>query len=204
MINIQSNFTDFYDNLSVQSSNIVYNRIRSNDTRAQNIKFLQGLGIKTITCGALRQIASPTMKKLVVYTDPTSHNFNGKHIYSLYDALSQYSNCVASEFLENYGGYTVKYLQIGERRFRLMFFNPEYKDKLIEGNMVAIEELPKQYNYKIGLPIYSIDYISNGCETIAIDFNEVQCLKSIGMDKYIGAHDVVKEVKNALIAYNKA
>lgn len=204
MVNIQSDFVDFYDKLSVPSSTIIYNRVRSNNTRAQNIKTLQGLGIKTIPCGTLKQIIKPTMKKLVVYTNPTSHNFKGKHIYSLYDAISQYSNCVVSEFLENYGGYTVKYLQIGERRFRLLFFNPNYKEQLIEGNMVAIEELPREYNYQLGLPIYSIDYISNGCEMIAVDFNDVQCLESINMDKYISASDVIQEVKNAILVYNKA
>lgn len=204
MINIKSDFRDYYDDLSNAESNIVYERYRqTGKTRAEDLKFLRDKGIQTIACGTVSQIIRPSMKKLVVYTSPTSHQSSGKHIYSLNDVLNQYSNCVVSEFLENYGGYTVKYLQIGERRFRLMFLNPNYREQLIEGNMVAIEELQRQYNYAFGLPIYSIDYISNGCEMLAIDFNSTQCLKSIGMDKILKASDVVTEVKNALIAYNK-
>ncbi len=204
MISIQSDFKDYYDYLSNPDSTIVYKRFNKvNSTRAEDLNFLRSKGIKTIKCGSIKKVLSPSSQKYVVYTDPTSHKFEGKHIYTTLDVLNQYSNCIISEFMEIYGGYTVKYLQIGERRFRIMFFNPDYKEKLVEGNMVAIEELPRQYNYALGLPIYSIDYISNGLEMIAVDFNRTQSLQSIGIDKKIKAEDVAMEVENALIAYNK-
>lgn len=204
MINIQSDFIDYYDHLSNDSSLVVYNRYRNTGvTRAEDLKYLRNHGILTVSCGTARQVIRPDVKKLVVYTNPALHEFRGKQIYSSYDVASQYSNYVVSEFLEGYCGYTVKYLQIGSRRFRLVFSNPDYKEQLIEGNMVAMEELPRQYNYAFGLPIYSIDYVSNGCEMFAVDFNTVQNLASIGMDNILKANDVVKEVENALIAYNK-
>lgn len=108
-----------------------------------------------------------------------------------------------AEFLDKSGGYTIKYLQVGQRRFNLMFYNPDYMDKLVEGSLVKIEELPKQYNYAIGVPIFSIDYISNGVEMIAVDFNTTQSLISIGLDKVIPASDVAREIRDALVAYNK-
>lgn len=204
MFKLDSDFSDYYDIYADDKSSIVYKRFRtSEESRGKNLRYLSNNGIKTVNFGTFRQFG-PSTKKFVVYTNPFQHDFLGKHIYSFNEVQEQYSNYIVSEFLEESNGYTVKYLQIGERRFRLMFFNPDYKEKLLEGNMVAIEELPKQYNYAIGLPIYSIDYISNGVEMLAIDFNDVQRLNTIGMDKIISAEDVAIEVKKALVAYNKA
>lgn len=204
LFRLESDFEDYYDCCQIDSSPLIYRRFNSErHDRSEALSFLKNNGIKTVNFGPFRNFGK-NIKNFVVYTNPSLHNFLGKHIYSYNEVQSQYRNYLVSEFLDNYGGYTVKYLQIGERRFRLMFFNPDYKTKLIEGSMVAIEELPRQYNYAIGLPIYSIDYISNGVEMVAIDFNEVQRLNTIGINNLISAEDVATEVKNALIAYNKA
>lgn len=204
MFNLASDFTDFYDDCCDSNSVIVYNRFRNQGmSRGEALNYLKNNGIKTVNFGPFTKFGSST-DKLVVYTNPSLHNFAGKQIHTFNEVALQYTNYMMAEFLEVYGGYTVKYLQIGERRFRMMFFNPEYKNKLIEGSMVAVEELPKQYNYAIGLPIYSIDYISNGVEMVAIDFNEVQQLDKIGVNNLITAENVAMEVRNALITYNKA
>lgn len=205
MIKLNSDFTDFYDGLCSLDNGILYNRIRNTDrSRAEDLMILKSNGIKTVKFGTIHKIGRTPSNKLVVYTNPSQHDFMGKHIYSINDVICNYSNNIVSEFIENYCGYTAKYLQIGKRRFRLMFFNKKYKDELVEGDLVAVEKLPEQYNYSFGLPIYSIDYISNGLEMLAVDFNTVQCLSSIGMDKIIKAEDVVKEIEMALLAYNKA
>ena len=38
---------------------------------------------------------------------------------------------------------------------------------------------------------------------IAVDFNTTQSLISIGLDKVIPASDVAREIRDALVAYNK-
>lgn len=204
LFRLNSDFTDYYDECLDTNSTIVYNRFRNQGmSRGEALNYLRNNGIKTVKFGAFTNFGTDT-SKFVVYTNPSLHNFSGKRIQTFDEVAIQYANYMVSEFLDKYGGYTVKYLQVGERRFRIMFFNPEYREKLIEGSMVAIEELPKQYNYAIGLPIYSIDYISNGAEMVAIDFNEVQRLDTIGINNLISAENVAMEVRNALIAYNKA
>lgn len=204
LFRLESDFKDYYDSYAVNDTEIVYKRFRNGGLgRGEGLEYLRQNGIKTVQFGPFSKFNRNT-KSFVVYTNPSLHNFLGKHIYTYNEVAGQYSNCVVSEFLEIYGGYTVKYLQVGERRFRIMFFNPEFKTKLIEGSVITVEELPRQYNHAIGLPIYSIDYISNGIEMVAVDFNTVQQLGSIGMEKLISAEDVATEVKKSIIAYNKA
>lgn len=204
MIRLETDFNDYYDTECNQNSNIVYVRLQADKkSRGEELNELRRFGIKTIQFGPLSKFSPLVNKKLVVYTNPMLHNFEGKRIVGFDEAASQYGNCLMAEFLDKSGGYTIKYLQIGQRRFNLMFYNPDYMDKLVEGSLVKIEELPKQYNYAIGVPIFSIDYISNGVEMIAVDFNTTQSLISIGLDKVIPASDVAREIRDALVVYNK-
>lgn len=204
MFRLESDFTDYYDSVINPDSKLVYKRKRLTfNTRVDELLYLRNNGIKTVQFGPLGKFPS-SVKKLIVYTNPSLHNFKGKHIYTYDEVASQYTNYMVAEFLEPCNGYTVKYLQIGERRFRLMFFNPNFEDTLTEGKLITFDELPRQYNYAIGLPIYSIDYVSNGTEMVAVDFNEVQQLNTIGIDKIIKPEDVAAEVYKSLLAYNKA
>lgn len=204
MFRLDADFSDYYDSLTDVKSSIVYKRKRELfNGRGSELLFLKNNGIKTVEFGHFIRVLSRS-NKFVVYTNPLLHDFRGKHIYDSEDVAGHYSNCVVAEFLEQSNGYTVKYLQVGERRFRLMFYNPNYLTQLCEGTLIALEELPRQFNYAVGLPIYSIDYISNGVEMVAVDFNEVQNLSKIGMDAVMKPDEVVTEVKRALLAYNKA
>lgn len=203
MIRLESDFSDYYDYTCSDTGSILYRRYRNTGmSRGEELNQLKKLGIRTIGFGPISNFSPLINNKLVVYTNPTLHNFDGKMVVDYRDAASQYTNYLMAEFLEKSGGYTVKYLQVGERRFQIMFHNPNYKDRLVEGSPVKVEELPKQYNRAIGLPIFSIDYISDGAEMIAVDFNTVQSLQSIGFDKVIPAAEVAREVECALVAYN--
>ena len=206
MFRLETDFKDYYDHCFDKEGSSVYRRFieAGRMDRVDALNFLSTHGIKTVNFGPFRKFAGEPNRKFVVYTNPSLHDFRGKHIYTFNEVQSQYQNYLVSEFLEEFNGYTVKYLQVGERRFRMMFYNANFKDELKEGVCVAFEELPRQYNYAIGLPIYSIDYISNSSEMVAVDFNEVQRLNTIGIDKVMSPEDVATEVKNALIAYNKA
>lgn len=204
MLLIKSDFKDFYDTASDTNGNIVYNRFRSKDTsRADELLFLKQNGIKTVEFGPLSKFG-PNTPNYIVYTNPSLHSFKGKKICTYNDVIQQYSNYLVAEFIRESGGYTVKYLQVGERRFRITMYNPNFCTTLEEGNILSIDELNKQYNYAIGLPIYSIDYISNGQEMLAIDFNTVQSLSRINFQLVMSPDEICKEIEGALIAYNKA
>lgn len=202
MIALKSTFSDYYDIAAKSDSEIVYNRVRQGKGRAAQLNYLKGLGIKTVDFGPLTKF-NPDSGKLVVYTNTLSHDFQGKKICTYSEAAIQYPNYLMAQFLDVYNGYTIKYLQVGERRFRVMLQNKDYLTRLVEGSVLAIEELDRQFNYAVALPIYSIDYISNGTEMVAIDFNEVQNLGNIGFNRVMGPVEVTTEIEKALIAYNK-
>ena len=200
---IKSDFKDYYDKFATEEHGIIYKRMM-NDTmqRGSALKYLRKLGVKTLD---IKQVSSFSYldKNLVVYTDPRKHDGLGKKIMSYEEAIANYSNFPASRYLEDSNGYTIKVLQIGKRRFNLTFKKDENEKSLREGILVNIVEMPPAYNLLIGLPIFSIDYIASGCEMIATDFNEVENLKRIDIDRFISGQEICNEIINSLYAYNK-
>lgn len=198
---IKSDYTDFYDVLSNNNSIITYNRYLSQcKQRGSALKYLRSLGIKTLDIRQVNQFFRGD-GPIVVYKDPMGHHGNGKAIMSVDEAMQYYSNCVASNYY-NKDGFTIKYLQIGKRRFSLCF-NKNETETLDVGTLIDIKENTSEFNRLIGLPIFSIDYISNGCEMIATDFNEVENLHNINMDRYLDSNTVITEIIDALTVYNK-
>lgn len=198
---IKSDYTDFYDVFSNDNSIITYNRyLNQCKQRGSALKYLRSLGIKTLEIKQVNKFFRGD-GHIVVYKDPMGHHGNGKVIMSVDDAMQYYGNYVASNYY-NKDGFTIKYLQIGKRRFSLCYKKTE-PETLNIGTLVDIKENTQEFNRLIGLPIFSIDYISNGQEMIATDFNEVENLHNINMDKYLDSNTVITEIIDALTVYNK-
>lgn len=199
-IYIKSDFKDYYDYLHSECSNVVYNRFLSDSKqRGTALKYLRNLGIKTLDVKPVKQYYRDD-GPIVVYTSPNLHHSSGKKIMDVEEAMQYYSNCIASKYIQS--DKSIKFLQIGKRRFTL-FFNKKDLD-LNLGELINITESQSSYNRIIGLPIFSIDYISDSeSKLVATDFNEVEDLKRLGIDKIISAEDIVREIREALIVYNK-
>lgn len=202
-LRIDSDFHDFYDKLSTEGSLIKYRRYLSEcKQRGVALKYLRSLGIKTIE---LKQASNfiPSDGNLVVYTNPMLHNGMGKQIMTVDDAQRRYANYAASIYIQSDNLITVKYLQIGKRRFNLYYRKKELVT-LDTGELISVQEISSEYNRLIALPIYSIDYIPINNEMVAIDFNEVQRLDKLGVEKYMRAEDIIEEVRESILIYNKA
>lgn len=199
-IGLESDFKDFYDNLFNDKSSFKYKRNLSDSMpKGKALKTLKSFGTPTIEIKPVSQF-NRYDSKLVVYTDPKLHLGMGKQVCSWHEAMLNYSNCLASLYLDETDGVSLKFLQLGSRRFRIMMKGE--KDSLLPGVVTSIEELEQGYNYVIPIPIFSIDYISNGNEMVAIDYNEVQELSSLGIEKIITEAEVVEQIYRALIHYN--
>lgn len=199
-IEILTDFKDYYDSLSV-SGGYKYERYKGGLLdKGEGILVLKRLGVETIELKAARDIITRS-SKVVVYTDPSRHDGSGRVVMSVDEATLLYPNSLASEYYEEAGGDILKYLQVGSRRFRILISGGRVG--LNGGVVESIEELESGYNARLGLPIYSIDYISTNRGLRAITFNNIEDLSLYGLDKYIGAKDVIKEVYDALIKYNK-
>lgn len=200
-IEIKSDFTDYYDSLNNKESVLKYERFLSNSKqRGTALKILRNMGIKTIDIKPVNQYFRGD-GLLVVYTNPNGHSSTGKRIMTVDDAMMSYGHCPASIYY-SISDMWIKYLQVGNRRFTL-YFKKGSEVSLEKGVLTDIRETRSEYNPLVGIPIFSIDYITNGVETLATDFNEVQNLQSIGIDRYMTAQEVVDQIAGALVAYNK-
>ena len=194
-------FRDFYDNEFNNKSKLIYNRVRKLfKNRMEELSFLESKHIKTVNFGSLYSVG--IHDRYVVYTDITRHNFEGKRIENYSTVVNIYSNFLLSEFLDESQGYMIKYLQVGRRRFRILYYNERYNNLLANGKMIDVQELEASYNDNIALPIYSIDFVSKGMEMIAVDFNEIENLSKIGADKFLSSEEVIEELYKAILRYS--
>jgi hypothetical protein len=200
---INSDYMDYYDKAS-SGNGIIYNRMLSESKqRGSALKYLRGLGLKTIEIRQVSQF-SYLDGDLVVYTDPRKHNGQGKKIMTYGEAIASYSNFPASVYLKDNKGMTIKVLQVGKKRFSITFKKNEDEESLNPGIISAIQVMEDSYNMLVGLPIFSIDFIASGCEYVATDFNEVENLEKLYINNYLSEQDVCNEIIGALLKYNKA
>lgn len=201
-LKIESDFKDFYDGLSTESNPVgTYLRYKKDiPSKGNGLAELKRVGIKTIDTRAARDIVSAS-NKLVVYTDPERHDGRGRVLMGYEEASMIYPNSLASEFYDEAEGITNKLLQVGSRRFRVIL--KAKAGTLEKGEVEHIDEITPSYNMLIGIPIYSIDYISTKNGMLAITFNNVECLSDYGMEHIMSAEQVISEVYNALLKYNR-
>ena len=200
-INILSDFNDFYDDLSDKNSVLKYERMLQNcKQRGTALKYLRSLNIQTIEIKQVSQFIDSD-GPLIVYTNPLGHNGEGKKILTVTEARQSYNNCVASKYLFG-DGLSIKYLQIGKLKINLCY--KKTSDVTLDmGTLVDVTIDVGDYNRLIGIPIFSIDYISVNNKMLATDFNEVENLGRLGLQQYLTKEQIVDEVAKALLIYNK-
>lgn len=202
-IRIESDFSDYYDSEFSQSSqDKVYRRFkRDNFPKGKALKVLRDKGISTLDIRPVRDYINPD-ELLVIYTDPSLHDGRGKILCTWREAMFSYSNCLASLFIRDTGGVSLKFLQVGSRRFRLMMKNEDTEKVFEHGKIVSVDELQPELNFGFALPVFSIDYVSCSNEMIAVDFNRVQSLEKISFNNIMSASEVVSEIRKAVDSYN--
>lgn len=200
-IKLISDYNDYYDSLCDDTSQIVYKRKLSDCMqRGVALNYLKSKSIKTID---IKPVASFNSwdKKIVVYKDPSGHHGTGKEIMDIDFAKSMYPTCLASKYVESDDFLTVKFLQLGKRRFTITYQSSALS--LDKGTVINISESTAEYNTSIPYPMYSIDYISVDKVMIATDFNEVENLQLLNFETQVDAESVVEEIRQALLFYNK-
>lgn len=194
---IISDFVDYYDVDWNSNDGIIYERVRKGMGRGRELKMLKELGIQTIEVKAVSEF-DITNTHLVVYTNPLKHDYLGKKIVDYSAARLMYENNLASKFIEEANGITFKYLQVGTRRFRVYMKNDEPLE-LKKGRVIEIQEIQSSRGKQFrGNPIFSIDYINIGGEMVAIDFNEVQHLGELELERVIKKEEVTEEILKVL------
>lgn len=199
---LASDFKDFYDDLCVKNNGIVYTRkISEAGQRGKDLRFLKSLGIPALDLKQVTGFSRLDTQYVVVYTDPKKHNSLGKRIMTLDEAYSLYPSYLASKFYPEYNGITLKYLQVGSKRFRLWYRSDTFS--LDKGTLIKAERITDGLNRSIKNPIFSVDYIQVNDILMATDYNQVENLGALGVDRWISGEEVVSEILKALNAFNR-
>ena len=200
-IQINTDFQDYYDHLGNREDPLfVYNRYYGQSMpRGEALNFMRDKGIKTVDIGLARDFIY-MYNKVVVYTDVMAHQFKGKQIMSTREAMEMYPAYLTTPYYETTNGVTIKFIQVGRRRFNITL--KKYVDSVEEGEIIKLDEATPMYNHDIRKPIYSIDYIFDGEGMVCIDFNEVQKLEGYGIENIMTPQEVMDEIKDAILAYN--
>lgn len=204
LIRLTSDFKDYYDvefekrepeiKKALQEKQRVYSYDRCRSNFISRAKELKRLGIPTIPIKAANQFAAdPSAETLLVYTDATLHNGEGKLVVSNQDAQTTYPNLPARRFvpISETGGFTLKCLQVGKRRFKILLWSDQ---NTLKYKVYSIEEIEPLYNRSYRYPIFSIDYLPTKDGLMVIDFNSVENLGNLGLEKYMTSDDVYKEI----------
>ncbi len=200
-IKLISDFTDYYDNLCDDTSQIVYKRNLSDCMqRGSALNFLQSKSIKTVEVKPVSAFSNWD-NKLVVYKNPMANHEEGKEIVDVNFAKQMYPNCLASKYIESDNFLTIKFLQLGRKRFTITYQGSELS--LDKGSIVDIAESVSGYNTDIPYPIFSINYISIDNVMVATDFNEIENLQLLNFETQVNSESVIEEIRQALIFYNK-
>lgn len=188
-VRIESDFIDFYDKLSITGNEApVYRRFKKEQmSKSEQLKFLKRLGILTIEAKAARDIVTAS-GKLTVYTDTKDDSKN--LVLTVSDADMMYPNALASEYYAESNNVINRIIQVGSRRFRIILYN---------GSVIQVDELFRGYNMAIGLPIYSIDYVSTFNGMLATAFHNVERLDQYKLP--LSAEEVISEIAQAMIEY---
>lgn len=202
-IRIESDFTDYYDHLNcLDGKHIgIYSRFKSEmPNKSKGLAILKALGIQTVETGAVRTLISDS-GKLVVYTNQSDHSGEGRALMRIEEAKLLYPNSLASVYFPEACGVTNKLLQVGSRRFRVLL--SDITGGIQKGKVVQIDEITSAYNFAVGLPIFSIDYISTNKGLLAITLNTVERLSDYGFENIMKPEEVINEIFLSLTQYNK-
>ena len=194
-IKLVTDFVDYYDELCDNSGSFEYRRMESEElSKGKALSYLKSLGVPTIQIDTIEYL--PPSHKVIIYTNPNLHLGKGKIITERSMALLNYPNKLATPYVEGTNGVYLKFLQIGKRSFQLTMHNPAFEMNLNPGHIIGVHELPSGYNSQISLPIFSIDYIPCNGKMLAVDFNNIQNLSSIGFQNVMSKSEVVNELLN--------
>lgn len=191
-IKINTDFKDFYDK-DCENPTIIYNRYKGSSLgKKKQLELLKNIGIKAIE---LKSVINTISDKVIVYTDINSPD-GGSVVMNYNEAVMMYPNSLASKYYTDTENIINKLLYIGSRRFSIVL-----KETKTGKEILNIKEVASMLNFGVGLPIFSIDYISTGMEMLAIGINTVECLSDYNLERYITKEEIYMELYKS-IKYN--
>lgn len=231
-IHLQSDFRDYYDHWfagSWEKSGIVFDRrTTSGLLRPAMLTQLESIGLQVPRHGRVKDIYCALANdapvndsdvvqeyikhlcEVVVYTDPSAHQGDGKIKISLLEAITNYPEYYASEHipaLPNGLGQSLRYLRIGSRQFWLRYTSlDDWRSNCGDVHIELLcEEKPKtiieSHPNIIQHPLFAVDFVQSN-KLYAIDFNISPSIKGTGIEDIMTAKEAYTEIEKWLFIHH--
>jgi len=220
---IQSDYEDYYDNMFYDKGISFIRRADMGPKKSGIFELLEGIGLRTPRYGKVSKVVDQLEKEsfysdstitdfyLIVYFQQYQAGGNNSIKVPAHEAMRLYPNHFCCEYIqpvrESYPS-SIRYLQIGNRRWWLRYVNmtdnpSEWRSN--SGYNVAVRILEEmrenKYHPAISEPIFAIDFIQT-LPLLAVDFTVAPVLKGTGIDKIVSPKDVYNLITSAHIYFN--
>lgn len=207
-IKLISNFLDYYDHwFDGYDSDIIFKRM-SNDgmPRKEMLEYLKKIGLRVPKFGKAAQLKS---KYVVVHLDQRLHCGEGKIKILLNDAIEQYPEHLAVEYIPH-GSVSLRYLQIGSKYFWLKYTSQDdWRSNCGDVNIEILSNPGGERGYfdldrqqKIfNHPLFAIDFIYQEQKNhlFAIDFNIAPGIKGTRIEDFLPAKELAGLIKAEIL-----
>ena len=211
---LYTDFRDWYD-FAFSNKGLLFERLSySGFNRRDMLHFLSAAGLHTPAFGTVEALteriseewgnplydyALQRIVSLVVYTDENSHQGEGKILLSAAEALKDYPQHLASEYIPSITGlgFTFRWLQIGKAKWWLKYWSiDDWRSNVGDGGCSIIQRLPDGRPDNpafIDFPMFAIDFVPSAGGLFAVDFNVAPGLGPL--NGYVKGSEIVSLIK---------
>lgn len=222
-IALLSDFHDFYDHaFDIGNVDATFSRISTGGlSRPEMLSHLEAYcKVKVPLHGQVKSLKEKLLGKLaylgnskliddymngcmdvVVYVDEYAHGGVGKIKINVMEAVAQYPNHYASEFIPANPkglGESLRYLRLGRRQFWLRYWSmDDWRSNCGDVHIKVLgEELAKSDSDLIRLqePLVAIDFVKAD-KLYAVDYNIAPGLSGSGIENFISPSEIYTELK---------
>jgi hypothetical protein len=211
-VKIVSDFFDYYDHhFDGSSSEITFSRMsRSGMARREMLEYLKSIGLKVPVFGRPDEVLARLQRNselpldrsacVVVHLDENAHCGEGKIRIPLHNAIEQYPDSLAVEYIPTPDGQacTWRYLQIGDKGFWLRYSSQnDWRSNCGDVTVLLLHQEKDGHHPWIKDPLFAVDFIK-GDSFYAIDFNVAPCIRGTGVENVLPAKDAAEAIKRAI------
>jgi len=218
---LRSNFRDYYDHWLDPMADHTLRRFTTDGMdRFSQLHFMERNGLTVPAYGPVSWLLNPLprygapearncrlskkCKKLVVYTDQRAHCGEGKLLLDPEQALADYPECLASEYIGDCPGISWRLLQVGMHTFWIEYRNNDdwrsnYGDFItfqIIGKEQGWAKHPERNITLFKLPLFAIDF-ALGDQLYAVDFNVAPGIRGTGVEDLLPPREAADSIKAA-------
>jgi hypothetical protein len=227
-LKLNSDYHDYYDAwLDLEADYTLSRRMTDGPNKIEAFHLLNMMGIKTPIYGMVAELykdlssqfteGKAGVKKagydkvveVVVYTDINAHAGEGKLKMSLEEAREKYPGHFAVQFIPSdtsmFASRSERLLQIGTRRIWMEYTSRDNWQSNCGDVNISLIKTDRSRGFvlnEIQLPLFAIDFVTNGRDRLAVDLNVSPGIKGTPVQGLLKAQEVVSLIKDRFMDLN--